>query len=250
VYLTDLSRDGTSVLFHTPEKLTADDTNTTDDTYLSRVASTAGYPRPKSATPLYLPLVVAYDACGTATKSHAPPLGSGSCTPQQSSGQLTVGSPDANMRAANSTGYVKAVRLGDLTTPADDSDVRLTTSLSDVRRKADLTDYPGEVEVRLGLRVTDRSTSVSPTPPGTGSDTTQDFTFRFAVGCTPTGDATIGSTCDVTTTADTLMPGAVPENRRIIWEMGHVQVYDGGADGDADTQGDNTPFMRQGVFAP
>ena len=31
---------------------------------------------------------------------------------------------------------------------------------------------------------------------------------------------------------------------------GQVQVYDGGADGDADTPGDNTLFLSQGVFVP
>ena len=237
--------DGQAVL------LRAWSASTSDEVFLSRVASTAGYPRPKAATPIYLPLVVAYEPCGTATATHAAPLAFGSCPAQQSSGQLTVGTPDANSRMPNSFSYIRALRLGDLATPADDSDVRLTASLTDVRnRDLGLTDYLGEVEVRLGLRITDRSTSVSPTPPGTGSDTTQDFTFRFAVGCAATGDATIGSTCEVTTTADTLMPGAVPENRRTIWETGQAQVYDGGADGDADTAGDNAPFMRQGVFAP
>ena len=86
-----------------------------------------GYPRPKAATPLYLPLVPAYQPCtaGSATKTHAPPLAYGSCTAAQTSNQLTVGSFDANAKAANSTGYIRMVRLGDLTTPADDSDVRL-----------------------------------------------------------------------------------------------------------------------------
>ena len=56
----------------------------------------SGYPRPKSATPTYVPMVVAYGACGSATKVHAAPLGWGSCAAQQSSGQLTVGTPDAN----------------------------------------------------------------------------------------------------------------------------------------------------------
>ncbi len=34
-----------------------------------------------------------------------------------------------------------------------------------------------------------------------------------------------------------------------IWQLGDVEVYDGGADGDVDTT-PNTLFMRQGVFAP
>ena len=46
------------------------------------------------------------------------------------------------------------------------------------------------------------------------------------------------------------MPGTVTEGKRAVWELGQVQVDDGGADGDADTAGDNTLFMVQGVFVP
>jgi hypothetical protein len=35
-----------------------------------------------------------------------------------------------------------------------------------------------------------------------------------------------------------------------VWGLGQVKVYDGGADGDADTTGDNTLFEVQGLFAP
>ena len=37
---------------------------------------------------------------------------------------------------------------------------------------------------------------------------------------------------------------------RSIWEFGQVRLYDGGPDADGDTAGDNTLFMRQGVFVP
>ena len=40
------------------------------------------------------------------------------------------------------------------------------------------------------------------------------------------------------------------EGQRAVWELGQVQVYDGGADGDADTTGDNTLFAVQGTFTP
>ena len=52
------------------------------------------------------------------------------------------------------------------------------------------------------------------------------------------------------TSADAVMPGIAREGKRAVWELGKVQVYDGGADGDADTTGDNTLFMEQGLFAP
>jgi hypothetical protein len=62
--------------------------------------------------------------------------------------------------------------------------------------------------------------------------------------------ANIGSTCSLTTTADALTGGTIIETRRTIWQLGDVQVLDGGPDGDADTAGDNTVFLREGVFVP
>ena len=62
-------------------------------------------------------------------------------------------------------------------------------------------------------------------------------------------DATIGSTCSVSTTFDAVTPGSVPEGKRSIWELGQVQVFDGGPDGVASTPG-NSLFAVQGVFVP
>jgi hypothetical protein len=42
----------------------------------------------------------------------------------------------------------------------------------------------------------------------------------------------------------------VQEGKRTVWGLGQVQVFDGGADGDADTAGDNTLFAVQGLYAP
>ena len=89
---------------------------------------------------------------------------------------------------------------GTLSTPADEGDVGITTSLTDVRLASNLTDYTGELQTVLN--------------------------------------------------ADTLVPGSVKENLRTTWQLGQVQVYDGGSDGLASTTGDNTLFETQGVFVP
>ena len=73
----------------------------------------------------------------------------------QSSGSLTVGSPDANGAAANSTGSLEyEVMPGNAGTPADDADVAITVSITDVRNKVGLADYTGQVQVtpRCGSR--------------------------------------------------------------------------------------------------
>ena len=58
-----------------------------------------------------------------------------------------------------------------------------------------------------------------------------------------------GSTCTLTTTLDTQIPGTATERARAVWAVDQVAVNDGGADGDADT-GDNAPFAMQGIFVP
>jgi len=47
-----------------------------------------------------------------------------------------------------------------------------------------------------------------------------------------------------------VVPGLVIGGERAFWELGQVSVYGGGADGDADTAGDNTLFMTQGIMVP
>ena len=63
-------------------------------------------------------------------------------------------------------------------------------------------------------------------------------------------DPAMGRSCNLTTSADTLAAGAVLEGRRAIWEASQVEVFDGGADNDGDTTGDNTLFATQGLYAP
>ena len=77
-----------------------------------------------------------------------------------------------------------------------------------------------------------------------------DTPFAFAVPCTATsGTGNVGATCSLNTTADAVVPGLVVETKRTIWQMGDVELRDGGADGVASTQ-DNTLFARQGIFVP
>ena len=79
-----------------------------------------------------------------------------SCSsPDLTSDFLTVGTPDANGKPAAFTGSVRYVGAGRQSrTPADEADVAVTVSLTDVRNQGDLTDYTGEL---AGDRVGDGS---------------------------------------------------------------------------------------------
>jgi glucose/arabinose dehydrogenase len=205
-----------------------------------------GYARPRGATPLRTPLVPAFNACAAPNRSHGAPLAFASCAPPtQSSSQLTVGTPDANGRAANASGSARfEVIAGDPSTPADEADIALTVAITDVRRRSDLSDYAGELQAAASLRITDKDNGgVNP------AATVTDRPYTAMLSCQPTLATTTGSQCSVSTTIDALVPGSVKEGRRAIWELGQLQVYDGGADGIAATA-PNTVFLRQGVFTP
>ena len=204
------------------------------------------YPRPKGATPLRASLVVALEECTAPDETHGPPLAFPSCNPpQQASDYLTVGTPDTNTKPARFTGTVRyGVQVGNPTTPADEADVLVDVSLTDVRNQSDLTDYTGEVQASASVRVTDRASG----PGGDEQATVEDVPLPVTVPCTATLDDS-GATCAIQTTMDAVMPGAVPEGKRSVWQLGQVEVYDGGPDGLAVTA-DNTLFARQGVFVP
>jgi dipeptidyl aminopeptidase/acylaminoacyl peptidase len=199
----------------------------------------AGFPRPKGATPIRVSLVPAYDPCGAPNQTHGPPLASGSCaSPVRSSATATAGSPDSNGAPAKMQGSLELkVLVGNPATPADEADVRLKLNVTDVRG-AGLDDYVGNLEPRLSLRLTDRSNL--PAPGGRLAGTATNQAFDWLVACLDTADTTIGSTCSSTTTADAILPGAMVEGRRANIEVGQVEVLDYA----------DEVFLRQGVFVP
>jgi hypothetical protein len=212
------------------------------------VTETPSFVHPKGATPFRASLVPAYDQCTNANSTHGAPLSFPSCAPpQQSSSQLTVGTPDANGQGANSTGSVLyRVVVGDPSTPANEADVRVDAAITDVRDKGTLADYTGELRFEQQVQITDRFNGPAQDEPGT----VQTTPFGFTVPCAATASTTVGGSCSLSTSFNAIMPGSVVESGRSIWELGQVQVFDGGADGLASTPGDNTVFERQGVFVP
>ena len=243
--------DGRKVLFTTRNRyLDADADGSAfgvaewNDVYL--LESPAGYPRPRGTARSFVSLVIAYDACASPDAEHGAPLSFGSCTsPDPSSQWLTAGTPDANGRPSRFRGAVKFKTVnGNASTPADEADVWVHVTASDVRERSSLADYGGELELRPLVRITDRRNG----SPGDDKGTVMDLPFSVPVGCTATA-GTAGSTCAVTTTFDAVAPGALVENSRAVWALRTVELFDGGADGEAAT-GDNTPFARQGLFVP
>jgi Tol biopolymer transport system component len=210
-------------------------------------ALTTGYARPKGAASEWISLVPAYKPCTAPNSTHGTPLAAPSCDPPVPvSDHLTVGTADSNGRPTKATSQLLVeVQVGNAATPEDEADAKLTFFAKDVRNKSDLSDYTGELQGRQSLRLTDKANGY-----GGASATAQDLAYSFTVPCAATTDTTIGSECNLATTADTLVPGTVKEGKRAIWELGQLQVFDGGSDGLASTSAGNTLFEVQGIFVP
>ena len=221
----------------------------------------SGYPRPKGATPLRVPLVPGYVRCTSPTNAnHGPPLAYASCKPPKpDSPALTVGTPDANGAAANSVGSLTFTMVGQPAAP-EDSDVAVNLSLTDVRCNTGVTacgttnsaagaDYTGDIYMLTSLRITDRSNAPSGSTTYQDSATGQDYQYFVIADCVQTGDTSIGGTCAVNTSFDALTPGAVLDAKRANIQINSISVADGGSDGVA-TTGPNNFFASPGIFVP
>jgi hypothetical protein len=132
--------------------------------------------------------------------------------------QLTVGTPDANGNGANSVGRVLyKVIGGDPATPANEADVQVGASLTDVRHEATLEDYTGELSVQQTVQLTDRQNGPGQDEPATVAP----FEFKFAVPRAATASTTEGGRCTLSSSFNALVPGSVLEQKRAIWELGN-----------------------------
>ena len=225
---------------------------------MAQMAS-ATHPRPKGATPLRVSTVPAFKQCTAPNRTHGAPLAFPSCNPPvQTSNFLTVGSPDANGAPANSVGSIRLDVQAGVPGPPEDSDVLIKSNITDVRctpaggaavctsaNAADGPDYSGEVQGNAIIRISDHYNG-----PGLNeAATVQDIPFPVNATCTNVASTTIGGTCNVNTSANAAVPGAVKDTQRAVIEINQLQVNDGGADGQVATA-DNTLFEVQGIFIP
>jgi hypothetical protein len=159
---------------------------------------------------------------------------------------VTVGTPDANGAKANFNGFVAyRAQPGDPSTPQSEADGTIDVQLNDVRRRDDLSDYTGELQLRGSIRITDNASGPLQNEPATG----EDFEFPVSVPCAATPDPDVGATCSASTTLNAAVPGMIVEGRQTNFELGTIEVFDGGAAGVAGAP-DATLFAVQGLFTP
>ena len=100
------------------------------------------------------------------------------------------------------------------------------------------------------MQATDHNNAVSPGAAPIRR-TVEPFTLSTPVFCVATADPAIGGTCEGGF-------GYIEELGIVLnetgdapcAELGPLQVWDGGADGDGETVADNTLFAVQGLFVP
>ena len=225
-----------------------------------------GHVRPKSASPIRVSLVPAFAACTSPNRVHGPPSltaasNNPSCAPPvQASSFLTIGAPDANGAPLNSIATLGLKAIVGAAGPPEDSDIQISVGATDVRCKAGVStcgsanaqsgaDYTGELLATAPARLTDAFNAVA-AGGGTHRATVQDFPLaNVQVPCTATGSTSVGATCALTTTLDAISPGTVLDGKRAVWQLGQVELLDGGSDGEATTT-PNTRFLVQGVYTP
>jgi hypothetical protein len=226
-------------------------------------AAQATHPRPKAAAPMRLSLVAAQSQCTAPNRTHGPPLAFPSCgPPAQTSGQATMGTPDAFGGAANFAGYFLIKVFVGVPGPPNDSDVGMNMRLDDVRcvpagarcgdpNAAGPADYVGDTHFAFTVRLTDHWNASAP---GGGIDaaTVQDLPIEdsWFAPCAQTASTAAGSTCNMATSMNAFIPGVIKDTKRTQYEVDDLRIYDGGADGNGDTTADNTVFLRPGVFIP
>jgi hypothetical protein len=221
------------------------------------------YPRPGGGSPIRVPLVPSFAGCSAANSMHIAPLDQPSCSPPAAeSGLLTAGTTGAG------SSFARFIAIaGDGMTQANDADVRVAATASDVRCRIVSTgcaavgdDYTGDVILAVALRSTDLSNGIFADDPGT----VEDFVLSMPVPCITNPLATVGSSCNVSTTTNTITPDYVRERKRTVMSAGSVEVTDLGPDGSATPpsppaglgcppecgSGDEATFLQQGLFVP
>jgi hypothetical protein len=229
---------------------------------LFALASLAGasHPRPKAANTLRLSLVPAFNECTAPNSIHGPPLESASCSPPvHASDFVTVGTPEVNDAPANFEGFLKFRGLTGAPGTPDDSGIIITAGVSDVRCKSGTTacgnandtggpDYTGGLQGVGRVRLTDHYNAMVPGG-GTDAATVVDIAFPINLECASTADPSTGGICNANASSCLGCMGGIEDGRRTTAELSEIQVFDGGADGLVQTDG-NTLFAVEGVFVP
>jgi hypothetical protein len=207
---------------------------------------TASYHHPQTAPQLNVSLVPAFKPCGTggnpSNAKHAPPLATNSCNPPKPSVLAAVGT------TSQSSAQMTVVPGDTDPTTGNQANVSISASLTDIQAVAGGDYNPNasgaDLTAVTRLRLTDKANGYGGLPA-----TATEYDFKVPIDCSSTTDPAVGSTCSANTTANTLLPGLIQEQRQAIVQAFRVRVDDSGANG-IRGDSDDRIFATQGVFVP
>ena len=215
----------------------------------------APYPTPSRASLLSFPIVPNFrqtidpsqcQARGGTPSAHGAPLALPSCDPPS-----FVPGTVAHIGPAGAGSSQLTALPGDLSTAANDADVAFGATLTDVRSGgAGGPDYDpsangGDLAMVTKWQITDLYNGATLGDPATAAD----FDFPVPVQCAATADQSIGAACDVSTTANALVPGAIREATRAVIQVFRLRVNDAGSNGVLGDS-DDRAFAQQGIYVP
>ncbi len=215
------------------------------------------YARPASGAPMRVPLVPAFAQCTAPNSTHVAPLDLPACEPPAT--EANSGSPAHELTMSSDgsgAGFVSLkVEPGNPATAADEADVRVAASASDVHTKPG-GDYAGYVVLSVTMRITDRASGFGGVP-----GTVRDFAFQTPVSCSTSGTTGAGGACSINTTLDSMVLGFAREGKLTVISLTQAELLDTGADGDVGqfnpgvcpptcASGDEGVFLREGVYVP
>jgi hypothetical protein len=158
-------------------------------------------------------------------------------------------------------------KAGNDRTPEDEADVAITASVDDavcamwpqppercVTGSDGPVDYRGPMLLTINARITDMASGSLGRDPAT----VQDVELDAPITCTQTFSQTLGGSCRLTTTAETLTPGIWQEEKRTVVAALGIRIDDPGPDFTVSSPscpptcgtGDESTSFVQGFFAP
>ena len=193
-------------------------------------------------------------ARGGLNSSHGPPLAFASCNPPG----FVPGTQAHAGPQATSAADVTVIPGDTDPTNGDQADIALTGFGTDVRTgSATGPDYnpaaSGADMNSVGkIRISDHYNGTTGQPcaaSGSCPATVSDLDFAAPVTCVPTVDPSVGSSCTIGTTADSLIPGIVLEQKKAVIQAFRLRLKDAGANGAPGDTDDRDAFM-QGIYIP
>jgi Tol biopolymer transport system component len=206
----------------------------------------ASYPHPQSASQLSLSLVPTFRPCGTPASptnaQHSSPLSNQACSPPTPGSSVARVGPNAQASA----GFTVIPGDTDLTN-GNQADISLIADLTDIQMSAGGDYDPNPTGADLTevtrLRITDSANGY-----GGLAATASEYDFGVPIACSPTNNPR-GATCAANTTANTLIPGFVQEQKHAVVQAFRVRIDDSGVNG-VRGDSDDRIFATQGVFVP